>query len=188
MSDRVAIRSWLLATALLGVIFPLARLEAQRPISFGVGGGLSLPEGDVDDQVNSGWHALATAALGSPLQPWGLRLDVAYSRFGFSDQVQAALGGEGQLTTGSATLNLSYRLPKATWPVSPYLISGLGAYRTECSLGPGCGSTVRYGWNFGLGAKFYFLGFSNFVEVRWHRTTRRGGDLHYFPVTLGIMF
>jgi hypothetical protein len=131
---------------------------------------------------------LVTAALGSPMQPLGLRLDVAYSRFEFNDEVETALGGAGRLTTGSATLNITYRLPKATWPVSPYLIWGLGAYRTDCSLGPGCESTVRYGWNFGLGAKLFFLGFTNFIEVRWHRTTRQGGDVRYFPLTFGIMF
>jgi len=181
-------RYWILATAWLAVASPLTSVEAQRPISFGVGGGVSLPEGDVNDEVNTGWHALVTAALGSPMQPLGLRLDVAYSRFGFNDEVQTTLGGEGHLTTGSATLNITYRLPKATWPVSPYLLGGLGAYRTDCSFGPDCESTVRYGWNFGLGAKLFFLGFRNFVEVRWHRTTRQGGDVHYFPLTFGIMF
>jgi hypothetical protein len=112
----------------------------------------------VNDVVDTGWHALVTAALGSPMQPFGIRLDVAYNGFGFSDQVQTAVGGEGHLTTSSATLNLTYRLPKATWPVSPYLLWGPGAYRTSCSLGPACESTVRYGWNFGLGAKLFFLG------------------------------
>src|SRR4051794_32890386 len=100
--NRTALLLWLVASALL-TIGGVPRLEAQRPISLGVGGGLSLPQGDVDNQVNTGWHALATAALGSPMQPLGLRLDLAYSRFGFSDQVETALGGTGHLTTGSAT-------------------------------------------------------------------------------------
>jgi hypothetical protein len=182
-------RNWILAGAWLSVVTAITPLEAQRPISFGVAGGASLAQGDVNDVVDTGWHALVTAALSSPMQPLGLRLDVAYSRFGFSDEVQSALGGEGHLTTGSATLNITYRLPKATWPVSPYLLWGLGAYRTECSLGPGCESRVRYGWNYGLGAKLFFLGFTNFVEIRGHRTKRRGGgDVHYFPLTFGIMF
>jgi hypothetical protein len=182
------LRSWFFVTALLGVVAPLESVKAQQPISFGVGGGLSLPQGDVDDQVNTGWHALVTAALGSPMQPLGFRLDVAYSRFSFSDRVQTALGGAGHLTTGSATLNVTYRLPKATWSISPYVISGLGAYRTDCSRGPNCGSTVRYGWNFGLGANLHFLGPRIFVEARWHRTSRQDGDVHYFPLTFGIMF
>jgi outer membrane protein with beta-barrel domain len=181
-------RLWILATAWLGVVSPLASVEAQKPISFGVGAGISLPQGDVSDDVNTGWHALVTAALGSSMQPLGLRLDVAYNRFGFSDQQQAALGGEGHLTASSATLNVTYRLPKATWSVSPYILLGLGVYRTDCSLGPGCESRVRYGWNYGLGAKLFFLGFTNFVEIRGHRTKSRAGDVHYFPLTFGIMF
>jgi hypothetical protein len=149
---------------------------------------MSLPEGSLADAVNTGWHALVTAELASPMHPWGLRLDVAYNRFEFSDQLETTLGGEGHQTAGSGTLNILYRLPKVTWPVQAYLIGGLGAYRTDCSLGPGCDSRVRYGWNYGVGARFFFLGLKNFVEIRGHRTKSRAGDLHYFPLTLGIMF
>jgi hypothetical protein len=181
-------RLWILSAACFGIVASVTPLEAQRPISFGVGGGLSLPQGDLDDRVNLGWHALGTAELASPMHPWGLRLDVAYNRFEFSDQLETSLGGDGHQTAGSATLNFTYRLPKVTSPIQPYLLLGLGAYRTDCSLGPGCESRVRYGWNYGLGAKFFFLGFRNFIEIRGHRTKSRTGDVHYFPLTFGIMF
>ena len=181
-------RRWIFAAACLGVLASAAPLGAQSGISFGLGGGLSLPEGDLADGVNTGWHGLATAELASPLHPWGLRLDVAYNRFSFSDEAEIARGGEGNQTAGSATVGVLYRLPKVTWPVQVYLMGGLGAYRTECSLGPGCESRVRYGWNYGLGAKFFFLGLENFVEIRGHRTKSQSIDVHYFPVTLGIMF
>jgi outer membrane protein with beta-barrel domain len=181
-------RHWILPAALAAAVCLVAPLEAQRPISFGVAGGVSLPQGDVNDQVNTGWHALVTAGLGSPMQPLGLRLDVAYNRFGFSDQQVLAVGGEGHQTVGSVTLNFTYRLPKATWSVSPYLLWGIGAYRTDCSLGPGCESRVRYGWNYGLGAKVFVLGFKNFIEIRGHRTKSRTSDVHYFPLTVGFMF
>jgi Outer membrane protein beta-barrel domain len=179
-------RHWILAAACFGVVSSVTALEAQSPISIGLGGGVSFPQGDVADDANTGWNALVTAALGSPMQPLGLRLDVAYNQFEFSDQFVAALGSEGHQTVGSATLNFTYRLPKATWQVSPYLLLGLGAYRTDCSIG--CESRVRYGWNYGLGAKFFFLGFTNFIEIRGHRTKSRTEDVHYFPLTLGIMF
>ena len=181
-------RRWILAAACYGVVAAVAPLEAQSPLSVGLAGGVSFPEGDVADGVNTGWHALVTAEVASPMHPWGLRLDVAYNRFGFSDPVETGLGGEGHLTAGSATLNLTYRLPKVTWPIQAYLLGGLGAYRTDCSLGPGCASRVRYGWNYGLGAKFFFLGLRNFVEIRGHRTKSRTDDVHYFPLTFGIMF
>jgi Outer membrane protein beta-barrel domain len=181
-------RRWILAAACCGLIGSAAPMAAQSPFSIGVGGGVSLAEGDVDDDVDAGWHALVTGELASPMHPWGLRLDVAYNRFAFSSARETALGGTGHLTAGSATLNVLYRLPKVTWPVQAYLIAGLGAYRTDCSLGPGCESRVRYGWNYGLGAKFFFLGLRNFVEIRGHRTKSRTDDVHYFPLTVGIMF
>jgi hypothetical protein len=181
-------RRWILAAACLSIAASAEPLGAQSPISLGLGGGPSLAQGDLADRVNTGWHALATAELASPMHPWGLRLDVAYNRFEFSDEVEPALGGEGNQTAGSATVNVFYRLPKVTWPIQAYVLAGLGAYLTECSLGPGCESRVRYGWNYGLGAKFFFLGLENFVEIRGHRTKSRAIDVHYFPLTIGILF
>jgi hypothetical protein len=127
----------------------------------------------LSDGVNTGWHALGTLALSTLMQPLGLRLDVAYNRFAFSDV-------DGHQTVGSATLNGTYRLPMTNSPMSPYLISGLGAYRTE--------ATTKFGWNVGLGSKLFVLGFRSFVEARYHRT--KGADTHvnYFPLTLGVMF
>jgi len=181
-------RRWILAAACFGVVSSVAPLDAQSPLSVGVAGGVSLPEGDIDEDVNTGWHALLTGELASPMHPWGLRLDIAYNRFAFNNELETALGGEGHFAAGSGTLNITYRLPQVTWPIQAYLLLGLGAYRTDCSLGPGCESRVRYGWNYGLGAKFYFLGFRNFVEFRGHRTKSRTDDVHYFPLTIGIMF
>jgi hypothetical protein len=166
---------------------PMA-LRAQRPISVGVGGGVSLPQGDLSDGASTGWHAIATIALSTLMQPLGLRLDAAYNRFAFTDEAEAALGEDGFETVGSATLNVTYRLPMTDSPLSPYLISGLGAYRTECSAGPGCDATTRYGWNVGLGTKLYVLGFRSFLEARYHRTARGERDVNFFPVTFGLAF
>jgi hypothetical protein len=72
--------------------------------------------------------------------------------------------------------------------MSPYLISGLGAYRTECSLDVvACEATTKFGWNVGLGTKL-FVGFRSFVEARYHRTKRGDRQVSYFPLTLGVMF
>jgi hypothetical protein len=181
-------RRWIFTAAWVSVLCSAAPLKAQSPLSVGVGGGVSLPQGDIGDDVDTGWHALVTAELASPMHPWGLRMDIAYNRFDYNDELVAGLGGSGHQTAGSATLNIMYRLPKVTWPVQAYVIGGLGAYRTDCSLGPACDSRLRYGWNYGVGAKFFFLGFTNFLEIRGHRTKSRTDDVHYFPLTLGIMF
>jgi len=169
------------------VLAPLAVVQAQRPISVGVGGGVSLAQGDLRDAVNAaGWHALGTVAVSTLMQPLGLRLDVAYNQFAFGDQLRTALG-DGHQSTGSATLNATYRLPMTNSPASPYLISGLGAYQSRCSLGPGCDATTRFGWNVGLGAKLSALGVRSFIEARYHRTARGGQEVNFFPVTFGLM-
>ena len=91
-------RRWILGAVYLGLVSSVAPLEAQSPISIGVAGGVSLPQGDIDDDMNTGWHGLATAELASSMHPWGLRLDVAYNRFAFSSQLETTLGGEGHLS------------------------------------------------------------------------------------------
>jgi opacity protein-like surface antigen len=173
-------RRWLFAAVWLGVTSSPASLEAQRPISVGLAGGVSLPQGDLADGANTGWHALGTIGLSTLMQPLGLRLDVAYNRFDLSDV-------DGHQAVGSATLNGTYRLPMTNSPMSPYLISGLGAYRSECSVGPECEATTKFGWNVGLGTKL-FVGFRSFVEARYHRTKRGDANVSYFPLTLGVMF
>jgi opacity protein-like surface antigen len=173
-------RLWLLAAACVSIASSAAALEAQRPISVGLAGGVSLPQGDLADGVSTGWHALGTFALSSLMQPLGLRLDVAYNRFDFRDV-------EGHQAVGSATLSGTYRLPMTNSPLSPYLISGLGAYRTECSLGQGCEAATKFGWNIGVGTKL-FVGFRSFVEARYHRTKRGDSEVNYFPLTFGVMF
>lgn len=175
-------RRWILAAVCAGVTSWVVPLEAQqRPISIGLAGGVSLPQGDLADAVNTGWHALGTIALSTLMQPLGLRLDVAYNRFEFS-------AGDGDQSVGSATLNGTYRLPMTNSPMSPYLISGLGAYRTECSLSVGCEATTKFGWNVGLGARLFVLGLRSFVETRYHRTKQGDSDVNYFPLTFGLAF
>jgi hypothetical protein len=181
-------RRWMLVVVWSTVLAPLGALGAQRPISIGLAGGVSLPEGDLSDGVTTGWHAIASIGLSSLMQPLGLRLDAAYNRFAYSDETEALVGEDGYETVSSATLNATYRLPMTDSPLSPYLISGLGAYRTECSAGPDCEATTRYGWNVGVGTRLYVLGFRSFLEARDHRTERGESDVNFFPVTFGLMF
>jgi len=173
-------RRWILAVS-VGVACAAAPLGAQqRPIWVGLSGGVSLPQGDLADGANTGWHAQGTLALSTLMQPLGLRLDVAYNRFEFSDV-------DGNQSVGSATLNATYRLPMTNSPMSPYLVSGLGAYRSECSLEAGCDAETKFGWNVGLGTKLY-VGFRSFIEARYHRTRRGDASVNYFPLTFGLMF
>jgi len=165
--------------ALLALAAAPTSLSAQRLFSVALGGGASFPQGSLSEGANPGWNALASILLGTPMQPLGLQADVAYNQFGFE-------GADGHESVGSATLNASYRIPTPGTPLSPYLISGLGAYRTDCSID--CDAITHFGWNVGLGTKLYFLGFRSFLEARYHRTSAGGSSVNYFPVTFGVRF
>lgn len=179
-------RRTFLTITCLGALLAPPSLPAQRLVSIGIAGGASIPAGQLREGAEVGWHGLATIVVSSLMQPLGLRIDVAYNRFAFSDDTPA-LAAEHQ-AVGSATLNFTYRLPMTNSPMSPYLISGLGAYRTDCSLPSGCDATTRYGWNAGLGAKLHVFGVRSFIEGRYHRTERGDTNVNYFPVTFGFLF
>ena len=176
-------RSLIVFSAVLALCTP-RQIEAQRLVSLGLGGGVSIPQGDLSNSANVGWNALGSLVLSTPMQPLGLRADVAYNQFGF----KSALAASGHQWIGSATANATYRLPTPGTPISPHLIAGLGAYRTDCSERSVCSGVTHFGWNVGLSTKLYTLGFRSFLEARYHRTSANGSSINYFPITIGLLF
>jgi opacity protein-like surface antigen len=166
--------------AVLSLAVVPAALSAQRPIKLGIAGGVSVPRADLSDDGLS-WHALATVALSTLMQPIGLRLDVAHWQ---STQPE---GLARRNTLSSGTLNVTYRLPMTDSPMSPYVITGLGLYRTDCSL-PACEASNHFGWNAGGGTKINVLGLLTFVEARYHSANAGAGRVAHVPITIGLMF
>ena len=175
------IRTQILVVA-SAILLP-ATADAQRVLHVGLAGGLSIPQGPLSDASNTGWNALGTIWLSTLMQPIGLRLDAAYNQFGF----KGGTGVTGNQTIASATLNATYRLPMTNSPMSPYLVTGLGAYRTDCSVAT-CTAATHFGWNAGLGTKINILGALTFLEARYHRTSANDQSIAFFPVTFGLIF
>ena len=167
-------RNGVLLLLLLVPVIALPASVAAQGLQFGLGGGASMPTGDLGTVAEFGWHAAGSLSLTHFMQPAGFRLEGAYHQF------SAETGGH--VNQASLTGNLMYRLPSAGWSLAPYVITGLGAYRTSCS--PSCGSNTQFGWNAGLGARLYLLRMQSFLEARYQSS----GSIHYFPVTLGIQF
>lgn len=155
--------------------------EAQRPLTLSLAGGGSLPVGRFGDVASTGWHALVGIGLSTLMQPIGLRLDVAHNRF------TAEAAGPDQAVT-SGTLNFTYRLPMTNSPLSPYLITGAGAYRFDCFGRIDCDAVTRFGWNAGLGSKFAAIGLKGFVESRLHGVNAESGNVRFVPLTFGLTF
>jgi hypothetical protein len=173
MTGRLLVR----AALTLVVIGSVA--HAQSPLQFSVAGGASLPTSQFNNTANTGWHAQASIGLTTLTQPIGLRADVAHNRF-----TAKSIGPDQALT--SATLNLTYRLPMTNSALSPYVITGAGAYRLECFGNVSCGPTTRFGWNAGLGTKIAALGMKWFVESRFHAVNANTGNARFVPFTFGL--
>jgi len=156
-------------------------MSAQRPLQVNLGGGVSFPVAHFQDAAGVGWNALAGIGVSSFMQAWGLRLDGAYDHFASKN------GGPTPAIT-SGTFNFTYRVPMNNSPLSPYVITGLGAYHLSCSGTATCVGFTRIGWNAGVGTKFVILGMRGFLESRFQAVNASGGNIRFVPITLGLTF
>jgi opacity protein-like surface antigen len=179
--------------ATLALLSVVGATPAAAQLSFGLGGGATIPSGSVSDRQNTGYNGLATLQIGMPLMPVVFRIDAGYNGFGgknFRDALgQAQEGTDARIISGTA--NLIWNLLPAS-PIKPYAIGGVGYYDTKFD---GTESSREFGWNAGGGLKVSLTGAALFVEARVHnvnnaafsvgggRTTSR-----FIPVTVGIQF
>lgn len=164
--------------------------DAQSPVSFGLGGGITLPMGDTKDQFDeSGYHVQGMLGFGVPMMPLGLRADVAYHAFnGSFDDLGTPVDVDQKMFM--ANLNAIWSLPGVV--AAPYLIGGAGLYNNKVSAQDFDDKNTDFGLNIGGGIKLKLAGFSTFVEARYHWiNTKEGADgfnATYVPITVGIMF
>ncbi|MBI3766819.1 MAG: hypothetical protein HY277_10015 [Ignavibacteriales bacterium] len=120
-------------------------------LDLGVGGGVSLPIGTLSDNVNTGWHAGATARI-SGLIPINIVGSAYYNRLPFkvgSDASTAWMIGAG----------IEYPIPGII--VKPYL--GLdGLVNVISSTASGAQSITREGLGIGCGLQFSVPAFGSF--------------------------
>jgi len=170
-------------TALLSLPFE-ARAQVANPVHFGVAGGVALPTSDLSNATNTGFNVTGTVGIDPQMIPLGIRVDVAYNRFGVKNN-SAGITGDFHFT--SVTGNLVYSIPSTG--VSPYLIGGAGLYNAAANLpGFGSGSSNKFGWNVGGGVKMPLSGFDTFLEARYNQVQGNGGSLKFIPITFGVMF
>jgi len=178
------------------VLTPLAASAqvglAKRFVTFGVGGGMSVPVSNTGDAFKNGFNLQGFARLNTPKLPVMPRFDLNYSHYDLQD-VQFGVPGTGQLLAGLANVQVSV-LPLG--PVQPYVIAGLGAYnlKTETEgLTPTSVTDTSFGINGGAGATFNLGVIKGFVEGRIDNVfTERGAidtnQIQFVPVTFGLTF
>jgi hypothetical protein len=167
-----------LVAVLLIAVAPVAM--SQRHVSLAISGGAVMPTGSFADAAGTGWNGTAALVLSHPAHPLSLKLDMAYSQFGFEGP--SPVGDDPAIISG--TLNAGYRFPSAGRALAPYLIAGAGAYNVGCGGGL-CDSDTNFGWNAGLGTHFRLGALRPFLEGRLHSATGPGPNLYFAALTIG---
>ncbi|MEO5567626.1 MAG: outer membrane beta-barrel protein [Gemmatimonadaceae bacterium] len=173
------------AVAGFALIAPVAMAQAQ--ISFGIGAGASIPNGDFANGIETGYHLLATVGVHPPLAPVGFRVD------GMFNQFKGESPSTSKLNLLGVNANAVLSMPGAI-VLSPYLIGGVGMYRS--SISPkitGVDAETDLGVNIGAGIKFGLAGFGAFGEISLHNIMGDDGagnnvNSRFIPITFGIMF
>jgi hypothetical protein len=171
------IRSFLrAATAMMALCaLPASKAEAQAGTSVLVFAGAAVPTGDFSDAFNTGFHLGGGFQFQPATMPMGLRFDGGYTQHGLKNFDNNANIWN---ITANAVMNLA-----ADNPV--YLLGGLGFYSMSQS-GSNVNAETKTGLNVGAGFRLPLMGFTSFVEARYHHVF----DSRYrvIPIVFGVSF
>lgn len=176
---------------LLTILASSSIAGAQKSYAIGISGGAAIPTGKFNDAYSTGYTGSVFIAMGVPDLPIGVRFDGIYTQF--SGRTVTPAGGGAAVETPDLRLigvvgNLIYTFPGTT--AKPYIVTGAGFYNSKADA-PDAKSRNDFGFSAGLGATFGLGPLAAFIETRYHgisRDTDAGGNIHFMPVTLGVMF
>jgi len=175
----------LFAAVAMTVVMGASAAEAQSPVRFGLAGGLSLPQGDLDEGLKSGFHGQVMLGFGMMALPVKLRADLSYHSLGVEDA--GLLGSDDDLRVIGGALNAIVGMGGIG--VKPYLTGGVGFYNSKFG---DFDAENDFGLNGGVGLEFSLTGMSTFLEVRYVKifVDDDGDDFSaaIVPITFGIMF
>lgn len=218
MKTTSTIRTAAAALILVSALAPMSGAQYQttttRPGSFYVGlaAGASMPSGQFADFYNNGWNVAVPIGWKSARSPLGMRLDVAYSKWG-----GATVAGEkfGSAAVWDGMLDATLDMPLGARKTSSfYLVGGGGvhyfpkyggeSYSTQPGTDtttvtpPGTGyqvnavttsersSQTKLGLNGGAGLSFDVAHSSLFVETRYVTVFTKDERTNYWPLIAGI--
>ena len=176
--------SWFAAVS-MAVVMSASAAEAQSPVRFGLGGGLSMPQSDLGDLFKNGFHGQVMLGFGMMALPVKLRADLTYHNMGLDEGLTDP---EEDLRTIGGALNAIVGMGGIG--VKPYLTGGLGFYNSKVGDGD---AENDFGINGGVGLEFSLTGMSTFLEVRYIKIFVGDQEGESFsaaivPITFGIMF
>jgi opacity protein-like surface antigen len=171
----------ILAALTLGLALTIgARDASAQSLTFGVGGGLTIPTGDFNTAANMGWHGIGQVGYGLS-SGVGLRADFFYGQNNLD-----GISGKTKLAGGLG--NISYDF-KTAGGVQPYVIGGVGVFNVKVTVGSASADETKFAFAGGGGLKFKAGSDSHFyVETRYVSVQTSNSSTGFIPITVGISF
>jgi hypothetical protein len=164
----------------------VAQAQGAGRVSFHVGGGVVLPNGDFGDAFKTGFQALGGVSFGIGALPFDIRVDAIYGQNSAEDALNAALGvTDAKAKFFGGLAGAQFGFGGAASPVHPYLLAQVGVVnsKTTCS---GCTSNSNSDFTFLGGAGLKFGKF--FVEGKYMSIQSDPSSANMIVVSAGISF
>lgn len=177
---------------------------AASPVTVALMGGAAMPMGDLDDFSDMGFTIGAGGEFGMAMLPFGLRAELGYTRLGEWELVTPDGNVALRPSNLAVTLNAIIGPTVPAAQIRPYFIGGVGFYNAKFDASvegdgfdvSGGDSKGGFGLNGGAGVRFQFVGFSSFIEARYHHMFKGMPDFEsedeswksasYLPIVFGI--
>lgn len=180
----------------LALTFSAAPAHAQAwGWSVGLGGGVTIPTGDLGEAAGTGWHTGVAIEWRRVGAPWGLRISGDFHRFGLSED----LGVDGNIElwrwAGDFVWHFGESQDGGSQKLQPYVLGGLGYVNADVEVDDAPAGVVsvptegRLDFIGGVGAVIPMggkLGVN--LEARYELATGDGGDITYIPLSVRIRF
>jgi hypothetical protein len=154
-----------------------ATAATAQSITFGAGGGVTIPTGDFKTGAKTGWHAIGHLGYGMA-SGLGIRGEAFYG------QNTLKGGGSEKFKLSGGLGSLSYDF-QTSGGVKPYIIGSAGVFNTK-ALGF---SETKFTFGGGGGLKFKAGSDAHlFLEARYLTIQTSGGSTNFIPITLGVSF
>jgi|SRR5687767_8872150 len=179
-----------------------------RHVSFGFGGGASVPIGTYRDALKAGWNGQGSVIFNLAGFPFALRADLNYNQFTFKNDLPFSTGGpSGPITTTDDITQqilgglANITVPINMGPISPYITAGLAGFNIKTKLsdavaGAEDDSDTKFAVNGGVGLSMRLLGASAFIEAKVNNvytdkkfiSDKELKALQFVPITFGFVF
>ena len=162
--------------------------SASAPWKYSAGLGVALPQSDYANGVGTGMHIEGMGSKALTGSQAFVRGELGFAHFGEKNNS----GTTSNQLTGAA--DLGYNFVSAS-SMKPYVLGGLGAYRTSVATDLGAGNAkvtdnkTNLGFNAGAGMRFKMGGHVAYVEARYvDGGNWNGAKIATLPIAFGLEF